>query len=252
MMTGRVVFFIESTNMNSNSFLVPVILAWLSLAGVSLAEESVKEPVEAEVKQDLSKEVMGYWVVDFDSAETKAFIADLSEGGDAADSEKEMGAATFEFKPEQMVMHGSDGKRLVKIAVKSQDIEKKILVADFQADEDDETVLTTLQINGDRLILSRKEPAGENVSLGLERIDEDTFKKRVPEVDKNEEAEAAPEKEVMEFKDGYPVATPVPDKAGYVYSPYNKSVVDVRDLPSGMLVADPNFPSDEKKFFRVP
>lgn len=237
--------------MHSYSFLLPAFLVWFSFTEISSAEEAVKEPVQAEAEKDLSKQVLGYWVIDFDSAETKALIADLSDGV-AADSEKEMVATTFEFKPEQMVMHGSDGKSLMKITVKSQDIEKRILVADFQADEDDETVLTTLHINGDRLILSSKRPDGENASIGLKRIDEETFKKRVPEVIEKEEPVAEPNKKAIGVEDGYPVAAPVPDKPGFVFSPYNELVVDVTDIPSGTLVADPQFSSDEKKYFRVP
>jgi hypothetical protein len=49
-----------------------------------------------------------------------------------------------------------------------------------------------------------------------------------------------------------PVATSVPGKPGFVFSPYTNQIVDVRDLPQGILVADPNFPAEEKKFFRVP
>lgn len=47
-------------------------------------------------------------------------------------------------------------------------------------------------------------------------------------------------------------AEAVPDKPGFVFSPYNNKIVDVRELPSGMLVADPSYPFSEKKFFRVP
>jgi hypothetical protein len=49
-----------------------------------------------------------------------------------------------------------------------------------------------------------------------------------------------------------PVAMPVPGKPGFVFSPYNNNIVDVEGLKSGLLVADPFFPSDEKKHFRVP
>jgi hypothetical protein len=49
-----------------------------------------------------------------------------------------------------------------------------------------------------------------------------------------------------------PVATAAPGKSGFVFSPYNNNVVDVRDIPSGTLVADPHYPASEKKYFRVP
>ncbi|MBC8128212.1 MAG: hypothetical protein H8M99_13810 [Gloeobacteraceae cyanobacterium ES-bin-144] len=50
----------------------------------------------------------------------------------------------------------------------------------------------------------------------------------------------------------YQVANKVPGKDGFVFSPYNNKVVDVRDIPSGTLVADPTFPAADKKYFRVP
>lgn len=55
----------------------------------------------------------------------------------------------------------------------------------------------------------------------------------------------------VEKKD-YPFANPVPGKEGFVFSPYNNKVVDVRDIPSGQLVQDPTYPQSEKKYFRVP
>jgi hypothetical protein len=53
-------------------------------------------------------------------------------------------------------------------------------------------------------------------------------------------------------KRDYDFATPVPGKAGFVLSPYNGKVIDVRDIPSGTLVQDPTYPASEKKYFRVP
>ncbi len=50
----------------------------------------------------------------------------------------------------------------------------------------------------------------------------------------------------------YAFANKVPGKDGFVFSPYNNKVVDVRDIPSGTLVQDPTYPASEKKFFRVP
>ena len=50
----------------------------------------------------------------------------------------------------------------------------------------------------------------------------------------------------------YPFANKVPGKEGFVFSPYNNKVVDVRDIPSGTLVMDPTYPPSEKKYFRVP
>ncbi len=53
-------------------------------------------------------------------------------------------------------------------------------------------------------------------------------------------------------KQSAPTAQPVPGKEGYVFSPFNQKIVDVREIPSGTLVADPTYPASEKKHFRVP
>lgn len=53
-------------------------------------------------------------------------------------------------------------------------------------------------------------------------------------------------------KQNVPTAQPVPGKEGYVFSPFNQKIVDVREIPSGTLVADPTYPASEKKHFRVP
>lgn len=50
----------------------------------------------------------------------------------------------------------------------------------------------------------------------------------------------------------HPVAAKVPGKEGFVFSPFNNKVVDVRNIASGTLVADPQYPASEKKHFRVP
>ena len=61
------------------------------------------------------------------------------------------------------------------------------------------------------------------------------------------------EKKPVEKKTtGYKFANPVPGKDGFVFSPYNNKLVDVRDIPSGTLVQDPTYPASEKKYFRVP
>jgi len=65
---------------------------------------------------------------------------------------------------------------------------------------------------------------------------------------------AAPEgnKPKATEKKDYPFASPVVGKSGFVLSPYNSKMVDVRDIPSGTLVQDPTYPASEKKYFRVP
>ncbi len=53
---------------------------------------------------------------------------------------------------------------------------------------------------------------------------------------------------------GIPVAKPVPDKPGFVISPYSGKWVDVRGFEPGKLVADPHKLDEDgdKQFFRVP
>ncbi|WP_367873709.1 hypothetical protein [Luteolibacter sp. Populi] len=49
-----------------------------------------------------------------------------------------------------------------------------------------------------------------------------------------------------------PVAEPVPNMPGMVISPYNGRHIDVKGYAPGTLVADPTYPIEEKKYFRVP
>lgn len=50
----------------------------------------------------------------------------------------------------------------------------------------------------------------------------------------------------------HPVAQAVPGQPGFVFSPFNNKIVDVSGIPSGTLIADPHFPSEQKKYFRAP
>ncbi len=50
----------------------------------------------------------------------------------------------------------------------------------------------------------------------------------------------------------YPTAKKIAGREGFVYSPFNKQVVDVVGLKSGTLVSDPRFDAGEKKYFYVP
>jgi hypothetical protein len=60
-------------------------------------------------------------------------------------------------------------------------------------------------------------------------------------------------KEIKEPKrPSYPVASKIPGKEGYVFSPYNNKQIDVRDMPSGQLVQDPTYTGNGKGYFRVP
>lgn len=53
-------------------------------------------------------------------------------------------------------------------------------------------------------------------------------------------------------KPEYKFATKAPGKDGFVISPYNGKLVDVRDIPTGTLVQDPTYTGDGKGYFRVP
>lgn len=53
-------------------------------------------------------------------------------------------------------------------------------------------------------------------------------------------------------KKDYAFANKVPGKDGFVFSPYNNKIVDVRDIPSGTLVQDPTYTGAGKGYFRVP
>ena len=72
--------------------------------------------------------------------------------------------------------------------------------------------------------------------------------KKDPEKDGGTEKPKPPEEKKSEIQ----VARPVPGKPGFVFSPFNNKVIDVKGIPSGRLVADPTYPASEKKHFRVP
>ena len=56
----------------------------------------------------------------------------------------------------------------------------------------------------------------------------------------------------VEKRADYPVAIKAPGREGYVLSPFNNKLIDVKGMPSGTLVSDPTYPESAKKFFRVP
>lgn len=61
-----------------------------------------------------------------------------------------------------------------------------------------------------------------------------------------------PKPQIEEKRAEQPIANKVPGKEGFVFSPYNNKVVDVRDIPSGTLVQDPTYTGAGKGYFRVP
>jgi hypothetical protein len=73
--------------------------------------------------------------------------------------------------------------------------------------------------------------------------------------EKPEETETTidkPDKTDEKPRSDYAFANPVPGKEGFVFSPYNNKLIDVRGIASGTLVQDPTYPASEKKYFRVP
>ena len=44
----------------------------------------------------------------------------------------------------------------------------------------------------------------------------------------------------------------MPGRDGFVFSPYNNKLIDVKGFPSGAKVRDPHYAASENKFFRVP
>jgi hypothetical protein len=76
--------------------------------------------------------------------------------------------------------------------------------------------------------------------------------KQPPTIGENENKEPEKPPVVIEKRAEYEVAKKAPGREGFVLSPYNKKLVDVRGFKSGDLVADPTYDKSEKKYFRVP
>ena len=49
-----------------------------------------------------------------------------------------------------------------------------------------------------------------------------------------------------------PIAEPIQGQPGMVISPFNGKPIDVKGIAPGTLVADPTYPLEDKKYFRVP
>lgn len=67
---------------------------------------------------------------------------------------------------------------------------------------------------------------------------------------KGEPAEKKDDEVLIEKKP--PVAEPAPGQSGKVISPFNGQLIDVSGMEPGSLVADPTYPPEAKKHFRVP
>jgi hypothetical protein len=68
--------------------------------------------------------------------------------------------------------------------------------------------------------------------------------------------DATPPKKPEEKKP-IPTAREVPGRPGFVFSPFNNKIIDIRDesgnrRASGKIMSDPTYPASEKKHFRIP
>jgi hypothetical protein len=243
-------------------FLFAALTAFLLMSSTRLshAQEAGKDHVAADVDKDLFKKILGYWVVDFDSDVTKAMFATILAGKgedkptaeDIEDMKHQMGSTTFEIKDGLMIFHDSGESERARMTVKSQDLTTQTLVVESLSEGEEKPVEVTIVIDGDRISMGGKEEGGQMMKFGLKRIDKEAFEKRVAKAPVKDEPLPEVDNKPLDTKNGYPVATPIQDKPGFVLSPYNQHPVDVRDLPSGTLVMDPTYPPAEKKYFRVP
>lgn len=85
-----------------------------------------------------------------------------------------------------------------------------------------------------------------------ERQEVEETTKKSAETGETTTAPVETSKPPVEEKRDYPTANKVPGKEGYVFSPYNNKIIDVQGMPKGTLVADPTYPVEAKKHFRVP
>jgi hypothetical protein len=216
---------------------------------LAAAEEVAPVPA-ADAGDDLSKQLTGYWVVDFESAVTKSFLADM---GNEEWIRESMANTSFEFREGEMrVYEEEEPAEVIKITVKGQDAEKRTINAEFLTPGDDEPDAVTIHFGDDRVSMLQKDSEGKTGGIGMKRVTRQEFEKRVPQILKNDEPAADAPQEEEAAKDDYPTAKPVPDKPGFVFSPYDGQVIDIREITSGTLVMDPHFPPAEKKMFRAP
>ncbi len=96
------------------------------------------------------------------------------------------------------------------------------------------------------------DPEQQKIKEQRDRMKEAAEKEKQAQVDGTLTDPGTAPKPPTEKKANVPTAQPVPGKEGFVFSPFNNKVIDVRDMPSGTLVADPTYSASEKKHFRVP
>lgn len=85
-----------------------------------------------------------------------------------------------------------------------------------------------------------------------EAAEKTTSETTAPTTGENTGTVAPPKPPTEEKRTDYAFASKVPGKEGFVFSPYNNKIVDVRDIPSGTLVQDPTYTGAGKGYFRVP
>ncbi len=212
---------------------------------------------EERKKDSLLDKAIGYWMVDFESEATKSLIKTISEDGGEPMNRKELeelveeiAESNFELTGTKLKVHTIHDIDESDLEIKTEDVENQQMEG-MLIDQDSESMPMKITVHDRGITLFVQEnPEEELMAFGLTRMDKKTFEERSAELEKRRLARRKPA--MLDTPDGYPVATPVPDKEGFVFSPYNKQVVDIRDIPSGTLVQDPTFPAEEKKFFRVP
>jgi hypothetical protein len=253
---------------------------WVMLGLLAAGPVPAAEPDAGREKPParLAGQIRGYWAIDLESPATVAMMNVLAAGlaGVSSTPEEEvleelkaeLPLMVFEFTADEMVVHQPGEVNRRKMTITSEDPATgtlKVTTSDEGVDED----AAILVIAGDKMTLKPGADSDDEGELGLKRIDEASFRKiraAAAEFDKEEQDE--PEFFRPSMEDGeddpfakqpeppgggdYPVGVPVPEKPGFVFSPYDNHVVDVRGIPKGTLVADPNFELDEKKYFRVP
>ena len=100
--------------------------------------------------------------------------------------------------------------------------------------------------------------AQDSLSEQKKKVDDTTSQademktKEDEEKEKISETVEDPKPSKPETKAAVPVARRVPGRDGFVFSPYNNKMINVKDFASGTMVADPTYPPAEKKYFRVP
>ena len=93
---------------------------------------------------------------------------------------------------------------------------------------------------------------GQDITSG-QQADVRDARNRIPSEPNAEDPAPDPQNPASEPppRQDYRVAVPIPGKEGFVFNPFTNDPVDVRAIPSGTLVRDPNDPDPDHKF-RVP